>query len=319
MIGKDGRKLKILFMGTPDFAVKGLERLIKEGYEIVGAVSQPDRPKGRGHKTVPTPVKQCALDNNIEVFQPETLKNESLLPLLKEKNPDIIIVIAYGRILPEYILNFPKYGCINIHASLLPKYRGSAPIQWSIINGDKKSGVTSMYMVKELDAGDILIKKEIPIEDDDTAGTLFDKLAVLGADVLCETLKLLPEGKITPEKQGDDFTLAPMLTKANTAVDFCKTVKEVCNFVRGLNPFPCAYSYLRGESMKILSCKASDYSKKAEIGEIVTEKNAVYVKCADGFAELLTVVPNGKRAMSAAEYFRGHPIQEGECFNNIQK
>ncbi|MBE6903930.1 MAG: methionyl-tRNA formyltransferase [Ruminococcaceae bacterium] len=306
--------MKILFMGTPDFAVKGLEKLIESGYEIVGAVSQPDRPKGRGHKMVPTPVKECALNNNIEVFQPETLKDEALLPLLKEKNPDIIIVIAYGRILPEYILNYPKYGCVNIHASLLPKYRGSAPIQWSIINGDKLSGVTSMYMVKELDAGDILIKREIPIEDDDTAGTLFDKLADLGAEVLLETLELLPQGKIEPVKQGDDFTLAPMLTKANTAVDFNKACQEVCNFVRGLNPFPCAYAYLNDESMKILSCKPSDYTAKAQTGEIVTEKNAVYVKCADGFIELLLIVPNGKRAMTAAEYFRGHPVQKGVCF-----
>ena len=245
--------MKVLFMGTPDFAVPCLESIIKsENNNVIGVVTQPDKPKGRGHKLQPTPVKAKAVEYNIPVFQPETLKNRSFEDELKQLNPDIIVVVAYGQILPEYILNFPKFGCINVHASLLPKYRGAAPIQWSIINGDTTTGVTTMYMAKSLDTGDMIRKAEIQIGDEESAGELHDRLSLIGADLIVETIKKLSEGKAIRVPQNDSLSCyAPMLNKETGHIDWNKNSSDIINLIRGTNPWPGAFTSYKSEIMKI--------------------------------------------------------------------
>ena len=245
--------MKVLFMGTPDFAVPCLESIIKsENNNVIGVVTQPDKPKGRGHKLQPTPVKAKAVEYNIPVFQPETLKNRSFEDELKQLNPDIIVVVAYGQILPEYILNFPKFGCINVHASLLPKYRGAAPIQWSVINGDTTTGVTTMYMAKSLDTGDMIQKAEIQIGDEETAGELHDRLSLIGADLIVETIKKLSEGKAIRVPQNDSLSsYAPMLNKETGHIDWNKNSSDIINLIRGTNPWPGAFTSYKSEIMKI--------------------------------------------------------------------
>jgi len=236
--------LRIVFMGTPEFAKKSLEELLENKYNVVGVFCQPDRPSGRGMKLTKPPVKILAEANDIEVYQPEKIKNnEEVLNTLNKLNPNLIVVVAYGKILPEEILNMPKYGCINVHGSLLPKYRGAAPIQWSVINGDNETGVTTMYMDKGMDTGDMILKTELPIEKDDTYGTVHDKMALVGAITLKRTLEKLVEldGILPREKQEGEFTVAPMLNKDMMKIDFKKTGKEIVNLVRGLNPMPTAW------------------------------------------------------------------------------
>lgn len=231
--------MKIMFMGTPEFAAVSLEALIKNGEDVACVISQPYKPKNRGMKLVPTAVGAVAEKNSILLKTPETLKDKAILPLLSEVEPDLIAVVAYGKLLPQYVLDFPKYGCINIHGSLLPKYRGAAPIQQSIISGEKETGVTSMYMARGMDTGDMILKESIKIEDNDTAGTLHDKLAVLGAEVLIKTVDMIKKGTVRREKQNDDeATYAHMLTKEMGKVDWTKSAEEIKNLVRGLDPWP---------------------------------------------------------------------------------
>ena len=299
-------------MGTPEFAVASLNALLDAGHEICAVVTQPDRPQGRGYKLAPPAVKTAALARGLEVFQPETLKNESLLPLLERTRPDAIVVAAYGKILPQYVLGFPPRGCLNVHASLLPRYRGAAPINWAIINGERESGVTIMYMEKGLDTGDMLLSVRTPIADDDTAGDLHDRLAVLGADALVHALALLEAGRITPVKQDDSqHTYAPMLSRDDCRLDFCQSAKQVRDRIRGLAPFPGAYLTLSGRQIKVF--EAQIVSGRGEPGSVLyaDREHGLVLACADGALRLVTLQPQGKRRMSAKEYLAGHPVPPG--------
>lgn len=301
--------MRILFMGTPDFAVPCLEKLYNEGHEIIGAVSQPDKPKGRGHKLVPTPLKACAENLNIPVFQPETLKDNAFLPVLEELNPEIIVVVAYGKILPEYILNFPKYGCINVHGSLLPKYRGAAPIQWAVINGEKETGVTTMYMGKGLDTGDMLLKATTPIGEYETSGELFDRLSLIGADLIAETLVKLEKGEVSRQVQNEDeATYAPIITKETGFIDWSKTAREIINLIRGCNPWPVASTTYKGEILKIYSAEMGDPTS-SPAGTILGIKNkCLEVACGDKSILIKEIQFFGGKRMTVESYINGHEI-----------
>ena len=244
--------LNILFMGTPDFARDSLEAVYNAGYNILGVVTNPDRPKGRGMKLVASPVKEFALEKKLEIFQPEKVrKNEEFIEQIKALNPDVICVVAYGKILPKEILDIPKLGCINVHGSLLPKYRGAAPIQWAVLNGDKTTGVTTMYMDVGMDTGDMILKQEVEIGENETTGELWDRLSKIGGELLVKTLKQIEEGTAPREKQGEDFSVAPMLSKDMAKIDWeNKTAREIKNLVRGLNPIMGAYTFLNGSKIK---------------------------------------------------------------------
>jgi len=305
--------MNILFMGTPDFAVPCLERLISDGHKICGVVTQQDKPKGRGHKLVFPPVKECAVKHSLEVFQPDTLKDGAFMPVLENLNPDVIIVVAYGKILPEYILNYPKFGCINIHASLLPKYRGAGPIQWCIINGEKVTGVTAMYMEKGLDTGDILLKRETEIGEYENCCELFERLSVMGADVLSETLVLTEKGELHPEKQNDEeSTYAPMITKDTGRIDWNNSARSIINLIRGTYSWPVAHTLYNGEVLKIYSAVMGNNDDTHVPGEIVNvDKKNLEVKCGDGKTVFIKEIQffGGKR-MSIESYLNGHNIEK---------
>ena len=299
-------------MGTPDFAVASLAALADAGHEICAVVTQPDRPSGRGYKLAPPAVKTAALERGLQVFQPETLKHEALLPLLEQTRPDAVVVAAYGKLLPQYVLGFPPLGCINVHASLLPKYRGAAPINWAVINGERESGVTIMYMEKGLDTGDMLLAVRTPIADDDTAGTLHDRLAALGADALVHALALLEAGRITPVKQDDSLhTYAPMLSRDDCRLDFRQSAKQVRDRIRGLAPFPGAFMTLDGRQIKVYEAQFAP--GVGEPGRVLyaDKERGLVVACADGALRLDTLQPQGKRRMAAKEYLAGHPVLPG--------
>ena len=306
--------MRILFMGTPEFAQKSLEALLGDNRDVVCVITQPDKPKGRGYEMAMPEVKVCALEHNIPVYQPETLKDGAILPLLEEYNPDIIIVVAYGKILPEYILNFPKYGCVNIHGSLLPKYRGAAPIQRAVIDGEKTSGVTSMYMEKGLDTGDMLIKRELPIEETTTAGEYHDALAILGGEVLLETIDALKEGKITSEKQDDALsTYAHQLTKAEGEIDWNNTNEEIYNKVRGLNPWPKAFSFIGKKRFVVDFVYKSD--ECGNPGEVIKADNdGIVVACGEGSVIIKDIKIEGKKMMPVSDFLRGNKIEAGMYF-----
>lgn len=305
--------MRIVFMGTPEFAATCLERLISDGCEVVAAFSQPDRPKGRGNKLLPTPVKELAESHDIPVFQPEKLRDGTALAKLSELGPELIVVVAYGRILPREILELPKFGCINVHASLLPKLRGAAPIQRAIINGDAKTGVTTMFMAEELDAGDVIMSTETEIGENETSGELFTRLAKLGADALAETVGLLENGTAPRKKQDDNLaTFAPMIDKKLATLDFTMEPRELCNLVRGLNPSPMAFARMDGKILKVLASKVNtEYNGKP--GEVLDAKRLI-VGCKNGAVELVTVCPEGKKPMSGEEFARGKRLSGGEMF-----
>lgn len=305
--------MRIIFMGTPDFAVPCLEALIKSEYEVVGVFTQPDKPKGRGYELAPPPVKVCALENNIPVFQPVSMRNGEALEIINSLNADLIIVVAFGKILPEEILKSVKYGCINIHASLLPKLRGAAPIQWSILNGDEVAGVTSMQMDVGLDTGDMLIKESIDIPDDMNAGELFDKLSKLGAKVLIDTIKSVEDNTLNPIKQDDSqSTYAAMLTKDMCPIDFNKSAREVHNHIRGLSPWPVATTKINGKLLKIHKSQILDDNFSGVSGEVADNNNRLVVVCGDGKAvEILELQAEGKKKTDAASYLRGNKIELG--------
>ena len=305
--------MRILFMGTPDFAVPCLDAIYKKGYEVVGAVTQPDKPKGRGHKLVPPPIKELAIENNIEIFQPNSLKNESFLPELQRLNPDLIVVVAYGKILPSYILDYPKYGCINVHASLLPKYRGAAPIQWAVIDGEEVSGVTTMQMNEGLDTGDMIMKTEIILEKKETGGSLFDKLASEGAKLCVETLEALENKTASWEPQGETPTAyARMLDKEIGNIKWEKTAVQIERLIRGLNPWPSAYTDWNGKVMKIWEADVVDKNNEAVPGTIVkVEKDGFYVQTGDGQIKVTALQIPGKKRMEADAFLRGYQIEEG--------
>lgn len=304
--------MRIVFMGTPDFAVPCLERLVSDGENVVGVFSQPDKPKGRGHILTPPPVKECALTHNIPVFQPVKMKASQTVDALKELNPDLIIVVAYGKILQKEILTLPKYGCINIHASLLPKYRGAAPIQWAVLNGETVSGVTSMLMDEGLDTGDMLLKAQVEIGENDTAEDLHDKLSVLGAEVMSKTIAKLKAGELVPEKQPDgEYQYASMLSKSMCPIDWNKSAKEIHNQIRGLYSWPMATTLLDGKILKIHSSKLSDM-KSDRAGEVIYNDKKLVVACGDGNAiEITKLQAEGKKAMSAESFMLGRKIDTG--------
>ena len=291
--------MKILFMGTPDFASESLRALIKSENEIVGVVSQPDRPKGRGHKLVPTDVKVTAQEAGLTVYQPESLKNEAFLPTLEELNPDIIVVAAYGRILPEYILNYPRYGCINVHASLLPKYRGAAPIQRAVLNGDDETGVCIMKMEKGLDTGDIISVKSTAIGEYETSGELFDRLAKIGGDLLVRTIKDIETGNAVYTKQDDEkSTYAEKITKETACIDWEKSSTEISKQICAMNPFPGAYTTYMGDTLKIYEAEKTEGEGKP--GQIlgIEKKKGLKVACKDGAIFIKTVQFAGLKRMN---------------------
>ncbi len=307
--------MKILFMGTPDFAAESLNAMIRAKLDVAAVISQPDKPKGRGHKLMPTDVKVAAQTAGIEVYQPESLKNEAILPLLRKINPELIVVAAYGKILPEYIINYPKYGCINVHASLLPKYRGAAPIQWSVINGDLYTGVTIMQMDKGLDTGDMISTVTTEIGEYETAGELFDRLAVMGGELLVKTIADIENGKISPTPQNhDEHTYAPMLNKELGKIDWNKSTREISKLICGMNPWPLAYTLYKGGVLKIVDATmANDYPKNGKCGEILAlEKGrGLMVSTGDGTICIKTAQFPESRKMSVEDYARGHEVEKG--------
>ena len=304
--------MKILYMGTPDFAVLPLKKLIEGGHEICGVVTREDKPKGRGMKVLMTPVKEFAVTENIPVYQPTSLKNGELSELLSELSPEMIVVVAYGKILPKYILDFPKFGCINLHGSLLPKYRGSAPIQHAVLNGDEVTGVSTMLMDEGMDTGAILLTSEVKIEDNDTSESMFDKLSVVGADLLLETVNKIEE--ITPIQQDESLaTYAPPIRKENAKIDWNKNVSEILNLIRGSFSWPIAFTDSSIGRIKIYSAEKG--SSQRDAGKVLgLTKSGLEVACADG-SILITLfqVESGKR-MAPADYFRGHDSIDGSYF-----
>lgn len=305
--------MRIIFMGTPDFSVPCLEALIKSDNEVVGVFTQPDKPKGRGYELAPPPVKVCALNNNIPVFQPASIRNGEALGIINSLNAELIIVVAFGKILPKEILESVKYGCINIHASLLPKLRGAAPIQWSILNGETETGVTSMQMDVGLDTGDMLIKKSVDITEDITAEELFDVLSKMGAEVLIETINALKNGELKPEKQDDSLSnYAPIITKELCPVDFSKSAAEVHNKIRGLYSWPIATTVINGKKFKIHKSKILSEEFSGKSGEIVDNNNRLVIMCGDGKCiEILEIQAEGKKKMDTQSFLRGQRIEKG--------
>lgn len=305
--------MRVIFMGTPDFAVPSLEALLTK-HEVVLVVTQPDKPKGRGKKMVPTPVKACALEHGIPVLQPEKVKEPEFVEQLRSYEPDLIAVTAFGQILSEPILEMPKYGCINVHGSLLPKYRGAAPMQWSIIDGEKVTGITTMYMAKGLDSGDMLLKAEVEITDEDTFATIHDKMAVTGANLLLDTLDQLEADTLERIPQDHDAaTYAPMITKETGHIDWSKNRQDIINLIRGLNPVPAAYTIYEEEVLKIFGASLSDVqANSAANGEIVAVvKKGFVVKCGDGCLLITEVQARGGKRMMTDAYLRGHAMKEG--------
>lgn len=310
-------KLKVLFMGTPDFAVPTLEALCNSDYEVIGVVTQPDKPKGRGKSVQMTPVKECALKYDIPVFQPVRIRDEENVAKLAKLDIDFMVVVAFGQILPKSILDMPKYGCINVHSSLLPTYRGAAPIQWTIINGESKTGITTMFMDEGIDTGDILLQEETPIYDDETGGSLHDRLADMGAKLLIKTLDGVKDGSIKRIKQDDSKSnYVGMLNKNMGKMDFTKSAIELERLVRGLNPWPSAYTSLNDKMFKIWEAKAIEDDSKyeeAKVGTIVLiNKTTIVVKTGKGLLELFEVQLEGKKRMLVEDFLRGYQVKVGD-------
>ena len=296
-------------MGTPDIAATCLKKILADGFDVVGVYTQPDRPKGRGMKLVASPVKEVAVAAGIPVFQPENFREEETVEQLRALQPDICAVVAYGRILPQKVLDVPKYGCINIHASLLPKYRGSAPYQWAVLDGLTETGVTAMYLTREMDAGDIIDVSKTPIGENETAGELLDHLAVLGAELLSRTLTRFESGKVpaTPQDAAG-VSYAPMLDKSMCPIDWTKTAQQVHNHVRGLHPWPVATMELQGKTFKVHATRVVEGSGKP--GEILSlTKTGLRIACGEGAVEIISLQAEGGKRMAAPDYFRGHPLE----------
>ena len=326
--------MKIIFMGTPDFAEKSLESLYEAGYDIAAVVTNVDKPKGRGMKLVPSPVKEFAMEKGLKVFQPVKVRNnEEFIEEIKNIAPDLICVVAYGKILPKELLDIPKYGCINVHGSLLPKYRGAAPIQWAVLNGDKVTGITTMYMAEGMDTGDMILKEEVEIGENETTGELWDRMANVGAKLLVDTVKLIEAGKAPREKQGDDFSLAPMLNKEMAKIDWEeKNAEEIKNLIRGLNPIMGAYSFLNGKKIKFWRVEvlpsediekefpeSSEYTKRIEKVQPGTvlfsdSKKGLYIKANNGIIRVLEIQGENAKKMGVCDFLRGNQIEAGAIF-----
>lgn len=309
--------MRIIFMGTPDFSVGTLEALIEAGHEVVLAVTQPDKQKGRGKAMQFPPVKECALAHGIPVFQPKRVREPECIEELRKYNADVMVVIAFGQILPKEILEMPKYGCVNVHASLLPKYRGAAPIQWAVIDGEKVSGVTTMQMDEGLDTGDMILKTEIVLDEKETGGSLHDKLADAGAKLCVETLKAIEEGTATFTKQGDSPTAyAKMLDKKLGQIDWNRSAAEIERLIRGLNPWPSAYTNWNDKVMKIWEAEVEEEFSDAPVGTVVrVTKEAFYVQTGEGQLKVLALQIPGKKRMEADAFLRGYQVEEGTLLN----
>lgn len=309
--------MRIIFMGTPDFSVGTLEALVEAGHEVCLVVTQPDKPKGRGKEMQYTPVKEAALKHGIEVYQPRRIREAECVEKLRQYNADIMVVIAFGQIIPKEILEMVPYGCVNVHASLLPKYRGAAPIQWSIIDGEAVTGVTTMQMDEGLDTGDMLLKTEVPITAEETGESLHDKLAEAGAALCVETLAKLQEGSIVPEKQGESPTAyARMLDKKLGNIDWTKSAVEIERLVRGLNSWPSAYTYWNKKVVKIWKASVTDENSNEQAGTVVkVEKDGFYVQTGNGLLKVLELQIPGKKRMDAGAFLRGYTIEPGEVFH----
>ena len=311
--------MKIVFMGTPDFAEKSLEAVYNAGHEILAVVTNPDRPKGRGMKMVASPVKEFAVSKELKIYQPEKVrKNIEFIEEIKALEPDVICVVAYGKILPKEILEIPKLGCINVHGSLLPKYRGAAPIQWAVINGEKVTGVTTMYMDVGMDTGDMILKEETEIAPDETTGELWDRLAKIGADLLVKTLEQIENKKAPRIPQGEDFSMAPMLDKEMSKIDWeSKTAQEIKNLVRGLNPIMGTYSYLNGKKIKIWKVDVVEAdNENVKNGTVLKSdsKDGLYIKAKDGVIKVLEIQGENAKRMNIQDFLRGNQIEVGSIF-----
>ena len=317
--------LNILFMGTPDFARKSLEEIYNNGFNVIGIVTNPDKPKGRGMKMIASPVKEFGLEKNIPVYQPLKIRNnDSFIEEMKSLKPDVICVVAYGKILPKEILDIPKYGCINVHGSLLPKYRGAAPIQWAVINGEKQTGITTMYMDVGMDTGDMILKEIVDIGEDETTGELWERLSIIGGKLLVNTLKLIESGNAPREKQSDEFTIAPMLDKEMAQINWNeKTALEIKNLVRGLNPIMGAYTFINNKKLKLWRVNIINNDKIIEEGIVTAkeleelnygnvilanEKQGLYIKAKDAVIEAIEIQAEGSKKMNAKDYLRGHKL-----------
>lgn len=308
--------MRVIFMGTPDFATGTLEEIVKAGHEVVGVVTQPDKPKGRGKTMMPTPVKETALKYDLPVYQPKKVRESEFVELLRSLNPDVMVVAAFGQIITKEILDMPKYGCINVHASLLPAYRGAAPIQWAVINGDKESGVTIMQMDEGIDTGDMIEKAVVPIAEDETGGSLFDKLSHTGAKLCVKVLKDLEEGTAVREKQPEESTTpyAKMIDKKMGEVDWKKSAKEIEQLIRGLNPWPSAYTKLHGKTLKIWKANVLSETSQMNPGQIArVTKDGFAVQTGQGILEIQELQLEGKKRMDTSSFLRGYPLAEGEC------
>lgn len=312
--------LRVLFMGTPDFAKDSLEAIYNAGHNILAVVTNQDKPKGRGMKMIPPPVKGFAIEHNIDVYQPEKVKgNEEFVQEIKKLNPDLICVVAYGKILPKEILDIPPYGCINVHGSLLPKYRGAAPIQWAVLNGDTVTGVTTMYMDVGMDTGDMILKEEVTIGEDETTGELWERLSKIGGELLVKTIKQI-EDKTAPRiPQGNDYTMAPMLSKEMSKIEWnIKRTEEIKNLVRGLNPIMGAYTMYQGKKIKLWKVDLVD-ENVVEINDqlpgqilIANDKEGLYIKTIDGIIKVLEIQGENAKRMNICDFLRGNHMEVGE-------
>ena len=317
--------MKIVFMGTPDFAEESLKAVYEAGYEILTVVTNPDRKQGRGMKMSVSPVKKFAEEKGLQILQPEKVRNnEEFISKIKDLKPDVICVVAYGKILPKEILDIPKIGCINVHGSLLPKYRGAAPIQWAVLNGDRETGITTMYMDVGMDTGDMILKQKVTIGDDETTGELWDRLSKIGGELLVKTLKEIENGTAKRIKQGEDFSLAPMLDKSIAKIDWeNKTAREIKNLVRGLNPIMGAYSFINGKKVKfwkvdVLDDKEIDTENKENLENgtvlISDAKQGLFIKAKDGILKVLEIQGENAKKMDIASFLRGNKIEKFDIF-----
>lgn len=307
--------IRIVYMGTPDFAVEPLEAIIKAGYEVAAVVTQPDKQKGRGKEVKMTPVKECALRHGIPVFQPVKIKEPEAVAELEKYQADLFVVAAFGQLLSEEILNMPEYGCINIHASLLPAYRGAAPIQWAVLNGEKESGVTIMQMDKGLDTGDMLLKRSVELSPKETGDSLHDKLMHLGAELIVEALPKLEKGELVPEKQKDELSsYAKKLTKAMGQIDWTKDAVSLERWIRGLNSWPSAYTFFGGKTLKIWEAQVAEENgaQKAEPGQVVSvSREGFTVACGQGALQILSLQLEGKKRVLTREFLLGYQVEPG--------
>ena len=315
---KDGlfRNMRILFMGTPDFALPTLRALCESGHDIVGVVTKIDMPRGRGHHLMPTPIKVYAMEHNIPVYQPNTLKGDEFAATLAELAPEMIVVVAFGKILPRNVLDYPKYGCVNVHGSLLPEYRGAAPMQRAIIDGKKVTGITTMMMADGIDTGDMLLKAEVEIGENDNFEMIHDKLAECGAKLLIETVEKLEKGEIIPEKQDESLaTHAAKIEKSDCLLDFSKDASTLHDLIRGLSPIPLAFTHMPdGKLLKVVESRIEkeDFVSDKPCGTVISVGDDIKVACGRGILSIRAVVPEGKGKMGAADFVRGRRISEGD-------